>query len=60
VTARARTPEEVAAFLDRADGRALSLLHVKILPGAPKDLPRPTIKPPEVATRFRNRIKEGK
>jgi phosphonopyruvate decarboxylase len=58
VTARATTPEEVAAFLDRSDGRALSLLHVRILPGAPTDLPRPTIKPPEVATRFRKRIKE--
>jgi phosphonopyruvate decarboxylase len=58
VTVRATTPEEVAEFLDRADGRALSLIHVRILPGAPDDLPRPTITPPEVATRFRNRIKE--
>lgn len=58
VTDRVTTPEEVAEFLDRADGQALSLLHVRILPGSPKDLPRPTIKPPEVATRFRKRIKE--
>jgi phosphonopyruvate decarboxylase len=59
VTVRATTPEEVAAFLDRADGRALSLVHVRILPGVPDDLPRPTITPPEVAARFRTRIKEG-
>jgi phosphonopyruvate decarboxylase len=60
VTVRATASEEVTAFLDRADGRALSLIHVGILPGAPEDLPRPTITPPEVAARFRTRIKEEK
>jgi phosphonopyruvate decarboxylase len=60
VTARATTPEEVAAFLARDGAPALSLLHVKIVPGAPDDLPRPTITPPEVAARFRACIKEGR
>ena len=60
VTARATTPGEVAAFLRRDGSPALSLLHVRILPGAPEDLPRPTITPPEVAARFRARIREGK
>jgi phosphonopyruvate decarboxylase len=58
VIKRVRTPEEVAAFLEHPDGAALSFLHVRILPGAPEDLPRPTIKPYEVAARFRKRIKE--
>src|SRR5690606_21567965 len=44
-TARAASPEEVAAFLRRDGEPALSLLHVSILPGAPADLPRPTITP---------------
>jgi len=60
VTVLSLTPEEVGAFLDLADGRALNLIHVRILPGAPEDLPRPTITPPEVAARFRKRIKEEK
>jgi phosphonopyruvate decarboxylase len=58
VIKRVRTPEEVAAFLEHPDGEALSFLYVRILPGAPEDLPRPTIKPHEVAARFRKRIKE--
>jgi len=56
VTARASTPDEVSAFLRRAGDGALSLLHVKILPGTPDDLPRPSITPPEVAERFRGAI----
>lgn len=60
VTARATTPEEVAAFLRRDGEPALGLLHVRILPGAPENLPRPAITPPEVAARFRRCIKEGK
>ncbi len=60
VTARATTPDEVASFLARDGAPALSLLHVKIVPGAPEDLPRPTITPPEVAARFRACVKEGK
>jgi phosphonopyruvate decarboxylase len=56
-TARATTPDEVAAFLQGAGDAALSLLHVRILPGSPNDLPRPTITPPEVAARLRAYIK---
>jgi phosphonopyruvate decarboxylase len=59
-TALATKPEEVAAFLDGADGAALGLLHVKILPGSPGNLPRPTITPPEVASRLRAYIIHGK
>jgi phosphonopyruvate decarboxylase len=58
VTKRVMKPEEVAAFLEHPDGEALSLLHVRILPGTPEALPRPTIKPYEVAARFRKHIKE--
>jgi phosphonopyruvate decarboxylase len=56
-TARATTPDEVASFLQSTDGSSLSLLHVRILPGSPNDLPRPTITPPEVAARLRAYIK---
>jgi len=52
-TARASTPDEVAAFLKDAGLSALSFLHVRVLPGSPDDLPRPTITPPEVAARLR-------
>jgi len=52
-TARASTPDEVAAFLKEAGLSALSFLHVRVLPGSPDDLPRPTITPPEVAARLR-------
>ncbi len=57
VTARATTPPEVAAFLQPRSAPALSLLHVRILPGTREDLPRPTITPPEVAARFREAVR---
>ncbi len=58
-TARATTPDEVASFLQGDDGSRLSFFHVRILPGSPSDLPRPTITPPEVAARLRASIKRG-
>ncbi|MFO1088165.1 MAG: phosphonopyruvate decarboxylase [Hyphomicrobiales bacterium] len=41
-----------AALRDRRPG--LRFLHLKTKPGAPADLPRPKITPPEVAARLRN------
>ena len=41
------------AFRDLAGRGGPSLLHVKILPGSLAKLIRPTVKPPEVAQRFR-------
>ena len=43
------------ALADRTDG--LRFLHVKTKPGAPADLPRPKITPPEVARRLRAHLK---
>ena len=44
---------------ERALGGALdapgpALVHVRIRPGTIDDLPRPTVKPPEVAARFKS------
>ena len=49
---RAGTLDEVAAAIDEA-GEELTFIHVKTAPGGTKDLPRPTVKPYEVAARFR-------
>ena len=48
---RINDPSDLAAFLKRA-GQELSFAHVKIRPGIPADLPRPTVTPPEVARRL--------
>lgn len=44
-----------AGELRASDGPAL--LHVRIKPGSPKDLGRPTVKPPEVKARFMEFLK---
>jgi phosphonopyruvate decarboxylase len=46
-----------ARELRASDGPAL--LHVRINPGSPKDLGRPTVKPPEVKGRFMEFLKGG-
>lgn len=55
-----RTTElnDVKSFLDNA-GKTLSFIHVKIKPGIPADLPRPTITPAQVAQRLTAFIKES-
>ena len=50
--ARARTPEQVAGLLRRPQPGP-GFIHVKTRPGAPADLPRPAVAPPEVARRLR-------
>ncbi len=49
---RVTTQDELAGLLERP-GDELSFLHVPIMPGVPEGLPRPTIRPPEVAERPR-------
>ncbi|HEX4949862.1 MAG TPA: phosphonopyruvate decarboxylase [Blastocatellia bacterium] len=49
---RVGTLNELAAAMDEA-GEELTFIHVKTAPGGTKDLPRPTVKPYEVAARFR-------
>jgi phosphonopyruvate decarboxylase len=46
------TPEQLQTALS-SPSEQLTFLHVKIKPGIPKQLPRPTITPPEVAQRLR-------
>ena len=49
---RAASLDEIGAEIARA-GKELSFVHVKMLPGVAKGLPRPTVKPPAVAERMR-------
>lgn len=53
---RAYSTEEVANALDLS-GDKLTFIHAKISPGEINSLPRPTVKPPEVAKRFHNWLK---
>jgi phosphonopyruvate decarboxylase len=58
--AAADAPDDVRALIKeyrRQPGPAL--LHVKIRPGAPKQLGRPTVKPPEVKERFMKFLAEA-
>jgi phosphonopyruvate decarboxylase len=67
--AAATSYRRAAAADDPAEVRALirefrqqpgpSLLHVKIRPGSPKNLGRPTVKPPEVKERFMKFVAEA-
>jgi phosphonopyruvate decarboxylase len=51
--AAANDPDEVRALVKEFRQQpGPSLLHVKIRPGSPKNLGRPTVKPPEVKERF--------
>jgi phosphonopyruvate decarboxylase len=50
---RAYSVKEVANALD-SFGNELTFIHAKISPGEIKTLPRPTVKPPEVAKRFQD------
>jgi phosphonopyruvate decarboxylase len=54
---RAGSLDEVAAAIDEA-GEELTFIHVKTAPGGTKNLPRPTVKPYEVAARFRAWLRE--
>ncbi len=42
------------ALADALDAPGPALVHVRIRPGTIDDLPRPTVKPPEVAARFKS------
>lgn len=48
-------PDELREFVDWRPPR-LRLLHVPIQPGVPEGLPRPTIRPQEVAARLREHL----
>ncbi len=50
--ARATTAEEVGALVAK-ETKELTFVHVKMRPGAPEDLPRPTVTPVEVGERLR-------
>lgn len=49
---RITTPEELEALV-KADTTELTFAHVKMKPGAPDDLPRPTVTPIQVAQRMK-------
>jgi phosphonopyruvate decarboxylase len=56
----ADAPAEVRAFVKELRGQpGPSLLHIKIRPGAPKALGRPTLKPHEVKERFMKFLAEA-
>ncbi len=54
-TLRAASPDALGAAV-RESSDELTFIHVPIRPGTPPDLPRPTIRPPEVALRLREFI----
>jgi phosphonopyruvate decarboxylase len=54
---RASALDELSAAIDEA-GEELTFIHVKTAQGGVKDLPRPTVKPYEVAARFRAWLRE--
>lgn len=56
--ARPRSLDELARFLEQARGE-LALAHVPIRPGTPRNLPRPTVRPDEVAQRLRAHLCRG-
>jgi phosphonopyruvate decarboxylase len=49
---RVSTARELAAALAQRTGE-LTLIHAKVRPGFPADLPRPTVSPRDVAARLR-------
>ncbi|MCP3917704.1 MAG: phosphonopyruvate decarboxylase [bacterium] len=50
---RVGSPDDLAASIGAA-AEGLRLVHVPIVPGVPAGLPRPSMKPPEVAARLRD------
>jgi phosphonopyruvate decarboxylase len=50
---RATSLDALSRTITDTETRELSFVHVKTRPGAPKDLPRPTVTPVEVAERLR-------
>ncbi len=55
---RAGSLDEVESAVEEV-GEELTFVHVKTRPGVEKDLPRPTVKPPQVAERFRAWLREA-
>jgi phosphonopyruvate decarboxylase len=55
---RARNDEELAAAV-AGDEPLLTFVHMKTVPGSPHDLPRPTVRPAEVARRLRRFVSAG-
>lgn len=51
------SPDELHRAVESASDE-LTFIHAPIRPGIPDDLPRPSIKPPEVASRFRAFLQE--
>lgn len=49
----------VEALKSAQSGRGPHLIHMRIAPGSMKDLGRPSVKPPEVALRFREFLASG-
>ena len=47
------------ALKSAQSGRGPHLIHMRIAPGSMKDLGRPSVKPPEVALRFKEFLASG-
>ena len=56
ITQRANTCNELADFLN-SDNDQLRFLHIKMKPGVPDDLPRPSVTPAQVAARLQSFLK---
>ena len=56
-TVSVSSPDEMQRAIE-SDSGELTFVHAPIKPGIPDDLPRPSIKPPEVASRLRAFLQE--
>ena len=56
-TVSVSSPDEMQRAIESTAGE-LTFVHAPIIPGIPEDLPRPSIKPPEVASRLRAFLQE--
>jgi len=58
-TVSVSSPDEMQRAIESTAGE-LTFVHAPIMPGIPEDLPRPSVKPPEVASRLRAFLQETK
>jgi phosphonopyruvate decarboxylase len=56
---RARSLDDIDAFLSRPRAHGAALLHLKIRTGTIDNLPRPTVQPPEAIRRLRQHLAGG-
>ena len=56
---RARSLDDIDAFLARPRAHGAALLHMKIRTGTIDNLPRPTVQPPEVVQRLQRQLGGG-